>query len=273
MYKLGTTHPRHWRCTPYHGLLKRQHAKNLKDMRWIAKISHTKQWFSRCWKDNITHTETTHPTSPHTTTYFDITPPSYHAHNPIRRNPRIYGFRAGHCPGDITAFLRGIFFYTHRWQHTQYVMGSFDIQIAFDAQKHDELHKALEQNNTPARTSMATAQDYTNKTATLHLTQTVKTNEISFTQGVWQGGTRTPDEFNTIIHNIYTNTITKWREEGIGYHIEGRDCNHIIWADNIILIANSFTEMQLMLDELSQHTHTQDATNMWKEEKIWQEVT
>ena len=67
---------------------------------------------------------------------------------------------------------------------------------------------------------MATAQDYTNKTATLRLTQTVTTNEIPFTQGGWQGGTRTPDEFNTIIHNIYTKTIAKWREEGIGYHIK-----------------------------------------------------
>ena len=118
---------------------------------------------------------------------------------------------------------------------------------------------------------MATTQDYTNKTARLHLTETVKTDEIPFTQGGWQGGTRTPDEFSTIIHNIYAKTITKWREEGTGYYIKGGECNHIIWADNIILIASSFPEMQRMLDELTENT--QDAKFMWKEAKSWQGVT
>ena len=145
-------------------------------------------------------------------------------------------------------------------------MGSFDIKIAFDAQQHDELHRALKQNNAPAKTRMATAQDYTNKTARLHLTETVKTDEIPFTQGGWQGGTRTPDELNTIIHNIYAEIITKWREEGTGYHIEGRECNHFIWADNIILIANNFPEMQRMLDDLTENTL--DAKFIWKEGEI-----
>ena len=145
-------------------------------------------------------------------------------------------------------------------------MGSFDIKIAFDAQQHDELHKALENNNTPTEARMATAQDYTDKTAKLCITETVQTDEIPFTQGGWQGGTRTPDEFNAILHNIYTKTITKWREEGVGYHIEGRECNHFIWADNIILIANNLPEMQRMLDDLT--TNTLDAKFMWKEGEI-----
>ena len=113
---------------------------------------------------------------------------------------------------------------------------------------------------------MATAQDYTDKTAKLCITETVQTDEIPFTQGGWQGGTRTPDEFNAILHNIYTKTITKCREEGVGYHIEGRECNHFIWADNIILIANNLPEMQRMLDDLT--TNTLDATFMWKEGEI-----
>ena len=67
--------------------------------------------------------------------------------------------------------------------------------------------------------------------------------------------TRTPDEFNNIIHNIYTTIIVKWREERTGYHIEGHECNHVIWVGLIILIANDFEEMQTMVTELTQHTH------------------
>ena len=48
--------------------------------------------------------------------------------------------------------------------------------------------------------------------------------------------------------------------------MEGRECNRFIWADNIILIANNFPEMQRMLDDLTQHTL--DATFMWKEGEI-----
>ena len=72
----------------------------------------------------------------------------------------------------------------------------------------------------------------------------------------------TPELFNLILETALAPTITKWNNEGIGYRINGHEAHHAIWADNIILIANTPEEAQRMINDVTQSI--MDAEFEWK---------
>ena len=67
-----------------------------------------------------------------------------------------------------------------------------------------------------------------------------------------QGGTRTPKEFNNCINYTLKPVITKWHDMDMGFKLEDRQINHIIWADNIFILARTPLEMQLMMDDVTE---------------------
>ena len=67
-----------------------------------------------------------------------------------------------------------------------------------------------------------------------------------------QGGTRTPKEFNNCINFALKPVITKWYLIDIGFKLEGKQINNLIWADNIFLFARNPTELQIMIDDITE---------------------
>ena len=74
---------------------------------------------------------------------------------------------------------------------------------------------------------------------------------FSYRRGGWQGGVNTPDEFNNVIEHIMEPLVASWHERGYDLKLGHLSITHIVWADNIILIANNLTQLEQMANELS----------------------
>ena len=90
-------------------------------------------------------------------------------------------------------------------------------------------------NNKPPKTRLATLKDYHNKTGTITINNTHTTDKFDIASGGMQGGTRTPKEFNNCINYALKPIITKWHNMDMGFKLEDKQINHIIWADNIFI--------------------------------------
>ena len=75
---------------------------------------------------------------------------------------------------------------------------------------------------------------------------------FDFQRGCKQGGVDTPKEFNMVLESAMEPSVLKWRLAGYGYKLQnGTLINHLIWADNILLIASSSTHMEIMIADLT----------------------
>ena len=220
--------PTRWQNTDYNGLQKHSSARLFKDHRWIAKLDHYRQWFNKGWL------------------------PLYDTPYTTPHNPRSYGLMKGYCPQDVTGVIREIFMKGHRWNYFDALMFSGDIEYAFDSTKHDLINDANKANNKPPKTRLATLKDYHDKTGTITINNTHVTKTFKITRGGMQGGTRTPKEFNNCINFALKPVITKWYLTDIGFKLEGKQINNLIWADNIFLFARNPTELQIMIDDITE---------------------
>ena len=113
---------------------------------------------------------------------------------------------------------------------------------------HKILHQALRHTHRPHKTQAATLLDYHNKTAQIKIGNEVTCPPFPFSHGGWQGGTRTPDEFNAIMEDILAPIIQYWIDHDIGFRTHQGEANHFVWADNLIFIARDPEEMQTMIN-------------------------
>ena len=67
-----------------------------------------------------------------------------------------------------------------------------------------------------------------------------------------QGGTETPSLWNYLLEYILEELVAKWNDRGWGFRFDnGPLVNHMIWADNVYLVASSTTELFKMFEELT----------------------
>ena len=113
-------------------------------------------------------------------------------------------------------------------------------------------------------TILSTMKDYNNKTASIIIPNAGESRPFKFSNGGWQGGTRTPEEFNMIIEHCLSPVIGKWDILDIGFKLDGKELNHFVWADNIFLLSTNTTEAQLMINDVTEALYTTGYT--WKTE-------
>ena len=83
------------------------------------------------------------------------------------------------------------------------------------------------------------------------------TNAVAFADGVAIYSTLRalspfpPSKFKNTATVCLTPAINKWERLGIGLHIEGKQLNHAVYADNIILLAESELEAAEMIDDVA----------------------
>ena len=82
------------------------------------------------------------------------------------------------------------------------------------------------------------------------------TPRFDFGRGGKQGGVETPDEWNAVVNYVLEPVVRRWGALGLGFKLLVCDgviselINHAVWADNIILFAESFEHMQTMINDL-----------------------
>ncbi|PIK54411.1 endonuclease-reverse transcriptase [Apostichopus japonicus] len=85
---------------------------------------------------------------------------------------------------------------------------------------------------------------YTGSTTTVKLHK--ESNKIPIRKGVRQGDTISPKLFTACLEHIFKDI--NWEDKGIS--VNGEKFNHLRFADDIVIIANNFNEMESMLQDL-----------------------
>ena len=92
---------------------------------------------------------------------------------------------------------------------------------------------------------------YTNSSITVHLHK--ESNKVNIRRGVRQGDTVSPKLFTAALESIFRQLI--WETRGL--KIDGEYLNHLRFADDILICANTPHEQQQMLQELADESENQ----------------
>ena len=166
-----------------------------------------------------------------------------------------YGFRPGYCCGHITGQLKQVVFFACRWKQPLSVF-SADALTAFDSMQHPTLDATLTRRKVDPYVHANLIREVSNMSFTLSLPAVGKTNPQLFNAGGKQGGVETPDEFNLIVEDIWSDTSKRWEEKGMGFTFIMGDLppmtvSHGQWADNTFGLASSLAQAKEMLQDLT----------------------
>lgn len=119
-----------------------------------------------------------------------------------------------------------------------------DYEKAFDTINQHEMLKALSNCRIDHRYTMLIKHIYENATASVRLQE--DTDQFPIKRGVRQGDTISPKLFTALLE--YMCKGVEWEEMGV--NINGEKLNHLRFADDIVLIADSIGDATLMLEGL-----------------------
>ena len=99
---------------------------------------------------------------------------------------------------------------------------------------------------------VASIKDLTNKEAILRIPGAGDSEAFRFSRGGWQGGVATPDQFNIVMAAALKDVWNSWRDRGLSFSMsdDNEDTIHYpgsLWADNVILCANSMENISIMV--------------------------
>ena len=125
-----------------------------------------------------------------------------------------------------------------------------DYEKAFDTVKHDKLLNVLSNIGLDGRDMRIIANLYWNQSASVrvdcHLTE-----EVSIRKGVRQGCILSPLLFNLYSEHIFQEALDE-RSEGV--IINGVVINNLRYADDTVLLATSFEDLQILLSAVAHHS-------------------
>ena len=80
-----------------------------------------------------------------------------------------------------------------------------------------------------------------------------ETDIFEFSRGGKQGGVETPDEFNMLMDDAMDRLVWQWHIADFGFKLDdGSAITHLVWADNVWLVAESPATLQKMVEDLTQ---------------------
>ena len=162
-----------------------------------------------------------------------------------------YGFRSGKRTADVTSILKELLHYATTWRRKVFV-ASQDVETAFDSMCHDYLMEAMLQRGLHPMSVLALMRELTGLSATISIPGAGCTDAFEFSRGGKQGGIVTPDEFSMFIEYMMTPIVKRWHARGLGFRFEsGVIVTHLLWADNVWLVAEKSEDLALMIQELS----------------------
>ena len=185
------------------------------------------------------------------------------------------GARSGHNAIEVIHVLRVIVEKCVEWS-LPYVIVSIDLKKAFDSITVASLIKMTEDHPLPLRIKYALFREIMCKRTVRMNLHGVTTAPIDMQNGFRQGGPESSFLFAFVLSNILEKLSASWKNRGVGFgfgafegeqaamdtwrhefqeHLGGFDCEDLFvsllaFMDDTYLIARSFAEAQLMLNEL-----------------------
>ena len=106
------------------------------------------------------------------------------------------------------------------------------------------------------------ARDLTDMRARMQIQGASATEQFPFWHGGRQGGVETPDEFNVYLEVALEQFVLTWRTRGWGFSLDGVVVSHVLWCDNIFVLASSACQLEVMVEELTDAVYQSKLT--WK---------
>ena len=120
-----------------------------------------------------------------------------------------------------------------------------DYEKAFDSIEFNPLFESLENQGVEAAYITLLRDLYNGATSTLKLHRDSDT--IKLQRGVRQGDNHSPKLFTACLQDAIINKIN-WEDKGI--NMDGEHLSHLIFADDIVLVAKSPEELESMLTDI-----------------------
>eukprot|EP00973_Karenia_brevis_P009390 1270252-Karenia_brevis.AAC.1 len=75
---------------------------------------------------------------------------------------------------------------------------------------------------------------------------------VLFNKCARQGGVESAFQWNAVMFMCFSELVPLWLEQGFGIQLGARRHTHIIWADNVWLLAHTCSHLQKMIDMLTE---------------------
>ena len=155
------------------------------------------------------------------------------------------GFRSGYSTMDHIQVIREVISRTKEYAQPL-AIAFIDYEKAFDSVYPEAVIDALYQQGIDPAYIATLTNIYREAQAVVNLHEV--SPEFSTTKGVRQGDSISPKLFTATLENVFR----KLSWEGKGLNINGEHLNHLRFADDIVLIANSSQELQSLITELAE---------------------
>ena len=156
------------------------------------------------------------------------------------------GFRRGYSTMDHLQTVKILIEKANEYNITLW-MAMIDYEKAFDSIEIWAVINALSNGRIDDRYTNIIKYIYENATSQVMTTQE-KTNKINKKRGVRQGDSISPKLFTLALEDMFK--TQNWQNKGI--LIDGERLNHIRFADDITLIAENQSDLQIMIKELNE---------------------
>ena len=213
-----------------------------KSLRWIAKVAVSQKWYQ------------------------------YAVRQQLRQQVRpigveTYGFKPGRRTTDITGVIRQVFHTAWTFQSSSVYLAALDIKTAFDDMRHGILERAMRQRGIHPLTIHNVLRELSELQARINIQGCEVTDPFPFTKGGKQGGNDTPDLFNLVVEYLLRDTTQAWSRRGWGCSLlQGSPVSHLIWCDNIWLLADSRETLEAMIAETTAAIYAGGFS--WKESSL-----
>jgi hypothetical protein len=151
--------------------------------------------------------------------------------------------------------LRGVIEKSSEWGEDLW-MAALDVEKAFDRVHHTALFSALMQTTIDVRIVAALKKLYGEMKAFVCLGTGDESREFDVQRGVRQGDPLSSLLFNLVLEQVLAEVSIAWQRRGygtnVGESVRGKRLTHIAFADDMTLMARSWTSLKRMLSSLRQ---------------------
>jgi hypothetical protein len=135
-------------------------------------------------------------------------------------------------------------------------MAALDVEKAFDRVHHTAIFSALIQTTVDVRIVASLQQLYCKMKAYVCLGPGADSRQFEVQRGVRQGDPLSSLLFNLVLEQVLAEVSVVWRRRGygtnVGEDVRGKRLTHIAFADDMTVIARSWTSLRKMLISLKQ---------------------
>ena len=163
-----------------------------------------------------------------------------------------FGFRSGYQALEAISGLRLLAERQHEFRRPMVVCKS-DIYKAFDTLSHESIHQAFVHHHIDLNICSAFLREVRGNPLTFRLPEGGLTRGVYQGRGVRQGGSASPFLFVLTLSYVLRALRLKWLSERRGIALaDGTLITCFIFADDIIVVAESWFDMNFMMGELLQ---------------------